>query len=280
MLAPLTLKAKHDLRKLIAEEPSWKKPISDEQRSIWIANFKMIEEVRDILYVRCSIPEDAVSCHPRLLLLCDAADPGIMIAVYISFERKNGTWTCDLLVGKGLLAPENLKLPDKELQALSGAADIMAILKRCLKDWGCLFLAFSDSEIAICWTIYEKSKLTTFVRNRVINIRMKMGTEILHHVSGEFNPCDVGTRPEKISADSVRPGSIWMSGHNWMNGSVEDARALGIVKTVEDIRLTNESKKKFKDGISYDTFSQDDEAFAIVQLNTIDAKKMFRRQEF
>ena len=55
-----------------------------------------------------------------------------------------------------------------------------------------------------------------------------------------------------------------MSGHNWMNGSVEDARALGIVKTVEDIRLTNESKKKFKDGISYDTFSQDEEAFAIV----------------
>ena len=60
LLAPLTLKLKHDLRGLVKFTTSWTEPIPDHQRSIWIENFKTIEETRDILYVRCKIPEDAV----------------------------------------------------------------------------------------------------------------------------------------------------------------------------------------------------------------------------
>merc|ERR1712105_70053 len=81
LLAPLTLKLKNDLRTLISFEPSWRTaPIPDHQRATWINNFKMIEEVRDILYIRCSIPTDAISIHGRILLLCDAANSGIILA--------------------------------------------------------------------------------------------------------------------------------------------------------------------------------------------------------
>ena len=117
------------------------------------------------------------------------------------------------------------------------------------------------------------------------------------------------------TVDEVRPVSIWMLPYELMNHSLEDARAFGIVKTVEDIKPINESGKKFedgisndtfkdgisndtfkdgishgtfkdgtsygtfKDGISYDTFSQDQDAFTIVQPNVKDGKNMFRRQE-
>ena len=80
LLAPLLLKLKSDLRKLITFEPSWTLPIPDHQRAIWVNNFKIIDEVRDILYIRCSIPSDAVSPVARILLLCDAADNGIVFA--------------------------------------------------------------------------------------------------------------------------------------------------------------------------------------------------------
>ena len=107
LLTPLTLKLKSDLRKLIKAEPSWTKSIPDHQREIWVNNFKTIEEVRDIFYIRCTIPIDAVSCQARLLLLCDAADDGIVLAAYACYERPDGDWSCDLLFGKGLLAQEN-----------------------------------------------------------------------------------------------------------------------------------------------------------------------------
>ena len=119
LLAPLTLKLKSDLRTLISYEPSWTASIPDHQRAIWINNFKMIEEVRDILYVRCVIPADAVSCKPRILLLCDAANSGIILGAYSSYEQLGGQWSCDLLFGKGLLAPENWTIPQKELHGLS-----------------------------------------------------------------------------------------------------------------------------------------------------------------
>ena len=212
LLAPLLLKLKSDLRKLITFEPSWKLPIPDHQRAVWVNNFKIIEEVRDILYVRCSIPSDAVSSKARILLLADAADDGIIFAAYVGYLRKCGSWSSDLLFGKGLLAPENWTIPQKELHGVPAVANLKPVLENSLGSWVDKYYAFSDSEIAICWSFYDKVKLTTFVRNRVVNIRTKLGLDILHHVDGKNNPCDTGTRPELITADSVKPGSLWLTG--------------------------------------------------------------------
>ena len=112
-----------------------------------------------------------------------------------------------------------------------------------------------------------KTKLTTFVRNRVVNIRTKMGLEFLYHVNGTENPTDVGTRPELITSDSVRPGSVWLTGKNWMRLSINKAQEEGVIKTVEDIKLTNEKKKTFKEGIAYDTFDNVEQGlFAVARI--------------
>ena len=270
LLTPITLKLKNDLRKLITYEPSWTKPIPDHQRAIWINNFKTIEEVRDIMYLRCVIPSDANSTKARLLFVCDAAEVGIVLGAYVGYERQDGSWSCDLLFGKGLLAPENWTIPQKELHALSGLSNLKVVLENAIGTWLDGIYAFSDSEIALCWSIYETVKLSTMVRNRVINIRSKMGLDILHHVEGKHNPCDVGIRPENVTADSVRPGSVWMSGKDWMKLSISKAQEIGVIKTVQDIKLTNEKKKVFKEGIVFDTFETADEnIFAIHKVNKI-----------
>ena len=278
LLAPLTLKLKSDLRTLISYEPSWTASIPDHQRAIWINNFKMIEEVRDILYVRCVIPADAVSCKPRILLLCDAANSGIILGAYSSYERLGGQWSCDLLFGKGLLAPENWTIPQKELHGLSALSNLKIILENALDSWIGEFQAFSDSEIALSWVIYEKVKLNTFVRNRVVNIRTKMGLDILHHVEGKSNPMDVGTRPEEITAESVKPGSVWLKGKPWMNESLEKAKEWKIIKHVEEIKLSHEKKKVFKDGIIFDTFEESDPSvFAVARVPKVDLEKVKNR---
>ena len=183
--------------------------------------------------------------------------------------------------GKVLLAAENWTIPQKEQHGTTALSNINVILENCLSEWSCKFFAFSDSEIVLSWVIYEKTKLTTFVRNRVINIRSKMGLDILHHVEGTQNPTDVGTRPELITADSVRPGSVWLTGKDWMRLSMSKAQEIGVVKTVEDIKLTNDKKKIFKEGIAYDTFSDVDQGFfAIAKVYAIYDDKIVKRQKF
>ena len=83
-----------------------------------------------------------------------------------------------------------------------------------------------------------------------------MGLKNLFHVNGKFNSCDVGTSPEVITADSVKPGSIWISGHEWMKGSIE-------------------KKKSFREGIAYDLFDESDQSvFGILQVGKTDHEKM------
>ena len=60
LLAPLTLKFKNDLRNLIKVQPSWTESIPLDHGAIWVNNFKTIEDLRDLMYIRCTIPSDAV----------------------------------------------------------------------------------------------------------------------------------------------------------------------------------------------------------------------------
>ena len=46
-LAPLTLKFKHDLRKLIVENPEWDDPINEKQILRWKTNILIIEDVKE-----------------------------------------------------------------------------------------------------------------------------------------------------------------------------------------------------------------------------------------
>ena len=73
-LAPITLRIKHDIRKLIKESPEWDSQISSAARSLWVQNFKMVEDVRYYLYNRCSRPNDALRKTCRLMILVDAAE--------------------------------------------------------------------------------------------------------------------------------------------------------------------------------------------------------------
>ena len=107
-----------------------------------------------------------------------------------------------------------------------------------------------------------------------------MGIDILHHVEGINNPTDVGTRPEDISAESVKPGSVWLKGKPWMNMSINKAKESGIIKHVDDIKLTNDKKKVFKEGIIFDTFDDtgDVAVFGVAKFGKIDKPRIAERE--
>ena len=221
--APITLRIKHDLRKLIRELPEWDKPMSPVARSLWVQNFGMIEEIRNLLYPRCSRPEDALRKTCRLWLLVDAAEWGMIVTVYVGWERKSGEYSCSHLLGKGLLGPEPLTLPQKELHILSVGADIKEFFMSALGEWVEEVLVASDSEIALCWASYETVKLNQYNRVRVINITSKINLQDLFHVKGQDNPADIGTRVRSIAPSDVFPDSEYITGKPWMKLGRNDA---------------------------------------------------------
>ena len=148
-LTPVTLKFKYDLRRLINEAP-----ISSQARALWLQNFNIMEETRNFVYVRCTRPADALRFTCRLWVLVDAAEWGMIVTVYVGWERKNGSYSCSHLFGKGLLGPEALTLPQKELHILSVGADITELLSVMLEEWVEEVLVAGDSEIALCCAPY------------------------------------------------------------------------------------------------------------------------------
>ena len=250
-LTPVTLRIRHDLRKLIHETPEWDVAVSPLSRSLWIQNFAMLEDVRGLMYMRCSRPDDALRKTCRLWILVDAAEWGMIVTVYVGWERKCGKYSCSHLFGKGLLGLESSTLPQKELHILSVGADIHQLLSTMLVEWVEEVLVGSDSEIAICWSSYETVKLNQYNRVRVINIVSKISLQNLYHVKGCHNPADIGTRSKSISAVDVLPDSEYICGLRWMQLPKE-----GIIKPIEHIKLGHAEKRAVKKGIVFDSFEK------------------------
>ena len=227
----MSLKLKHDLRKLIEADPNWDTQLSPNLRELWISNFKFIEEMRDIKYVRCMVPEDALRPTVRIWLLCDASPSGgLIVCAYSGNERKDGSWSSNLLFAKNLLSPQNWTTPQAELHVLSSLGNICHILTQSLNDWVEVIRAGSDSTIALSWVIYEKVRLHVFHRLRVSNVRSKLDMSELFHVEGKQNVSDTGTRPDLLRPDDIVPGSDWMLGRPWMKLDVKEAVDSGVIE--------------------------------------------------
>ena len=249
--APLTLKFKFDLRALIKISPDWDMPVSDEVRNQWIKNFQLMNETRDFWFTRSPVPVDAVDCKQMVVWIkSDAAERGgIMVGVWSSYERRDGSYSCSHLFGRGLLASETLSTPKLELHGLSSAANVKNMVENAIQEWIKVIYVGTDSEISLSWVLYENNKLDVFTRNRASNIRSKVPLETLHWVEGKENLSDTGTRPESVNASTVSPDSEWIQGKAWMHSSYNEALSAGVIKKVSDVQLNHESKKKMKEGL-------------------------------
>ena len=111
----------------------------------------------------------------------------MVVTAYVGWEKEDGSYSCSHLFGKGFLGPEAVTLPQKELHILSVGADITELLSVVLKDWVEEVLVAGDSEIALCWVLYETVKLNQYNRVRVINIKSKLALDNLFHIQRSEN---------------------------------------------------------------------------------------------
>ena len=64
---------------------------------------------------------------------------------------------------------------------------------------------------------------------------------------------DTGTRLDLIKPEDIVPGSPWMVGQPWMKLQLDEAIQTGIIKNTDSIKMDNDSRKAFKEGVLLDS---------------------------
>ena len=253
-LSPVLARTKLLLRQTVKGTQGWDDTMSSELRSKWIKEFLFIEKLRGLNFNRAKMPVDAVDCDMRVLCGGDAAENVFILGAWGGFKLRNGDWSCQLLVGKSLLCAESWTIPMGELVALMGSANLSWTLRLALSEWldASRIINFSDSIIALCWATSEGKKMGTFHRNRAIQIRRAVNLDQLYHVKTKFQPCDLGTRPEKVEVENVGPNSPWFNGLPWMHLEIDQAVDMGILTPAAKLRLSDEEKREYKRGLLID----------------------------
>ena len=249
---PILIAAKVDLRATFKRTEDWDCPMPADLRQRWIKHFWNWEQLRGIQFSRAIMPEDAICHKMRLTTAVDAAGEAIVVGVWAGFKRKGGEFSCQQLISRTILTKENSSIPKDELEALTGGSNLCWLVRKWLDDWVESYIVVGDSTISLFWVSSEHKKLTLFVRNRVLQILRGSSLDNMYHVKTEYNPSDLGTRPNKVKLDQVTPDSKWICGEEWMTWSVEKAIEEEILKPVAQLRLKAEEEDTFNEGCVFD----------------------------
>lgn len=250
---PIMIGLKADLRDVVINTMTWDEPMSLDLRNKWLENFWKVEQLRGIQFTRPRMPETAVSTKMRLITGVDAALLALIMGCWGCFKLRDGSWSCQFIIGRGLLAPPNGTIPKNELESLCGGSNLSWVVRKALGDWVDSQMVVGDSIIALCWTTSENKRLSMFHRNRVIQIRRGTSLEELYHVKTSENPSDIGTRPSKVTIQDVGPDSMWENGTDWMHGDISDAVQDGILIPAQELRLNKENEEEFSRGLIFDS---------------------------
>ena len=250
---PILIGLRLDVREVVLSTSSWDEAMSQNLRNKWIINFWKLEQLRGINFHRPIMPEDAVDTRMRLITATDASLEAIMIGCWGCFKLKDGSYSCKLVIGRGLLAPTESTIPKNELESLTGGSNLSWVVRKALGSWIDESFLVGDSVISLCWVTAENKRLSMFHRNRVIQIRR--GTELNHlfHVVSNQNPADIGTRPSKVTMQDVGPDSKWEKGLSWMQGDMEKAVSEGHLKPAKELRLSRELEDEYSRGLLFES---------------------------
>ena len=206
-LAVLLIRSSVLLRATVKSTNNWDDVMSADLRSKWLKEFLLWEKLRGLQFDRAIMPHDAVDSKMRVIVAADAAQPAMVIGSWGGFRKLDGSWSCQLILGRALLTAEDSTIPKSELTALTAGSNMSWLVKNSLKECVDEVILISDSVIALCWTSSDKKQLSLFHRNRVLQIRRMIGLDQIYHVDTNHNPSDVGTRPDAVTIDDVSQNS-------------------------------------------------------------------------
>ena len=241
IFTPLVARFKLDLHTLVERGLDWDDKIPDDLCADWEEKFSLMKGIGDVRVKRAVVPSDAKNLEFHTIEAGDASAKMIIVATYVRIERKNGEFSCSLILGKSKLVPKGMSLPRAELTAARLNSQLGHLVQRALGDRAGKRVSVTDSEITLHWLNSWSKPLKQFVRGSVIQTLRLTEQEQWKWIPSEANPCDIGTR-RQVCLNDVKPGGEWEKGKDWMRGPCK----LFPTKTVDEIKITSEKESSFK----------------------------------
>ena len=214
-IAPITASMKIDIQELIRRKLNWDDTIPDDLRPLWETNFEMMQDLRKLRFNRAIVPDDAVDLNLNTLDFGDASKSMICSCIYARFKKKDGTFSCQLVLARTKVVPQGMSLPRAELTAALTNTFTGEVVRRSFKGYHQGFIKFTDNQACLYWITNNQIPLKEWVRNRVIEIQRFSTTDQWHYIQSEDMIADIGTRKGATLHD-VDKRSVWQNGFMWM----------------------------------------------------------------
>ena len=108
-----------------------------------------VGEVAGVQFNRAIEDEDAISLDINTIDTGNATKSLVCSAIYARFQRKDKSYSCQLIFSRSKLAPEGMTLPRAELCAASLNASTGHVVKLALGDLHKECIKLTDSQIAL-----------------------------------------------------------------------------------------------------------------------------------
>ena len=119
---------KLDLRDSDKQTDGWDGAVPEELRSKCLNHFWRFETLKGMKFERARMPANAVSTDMEMIFAADAAEWIKIVGAWVRFRLDNGKFSCQLLIGRSLLADENGTIPKNELDSLTMGSNLSWIL--------------------------------------------------------------------------------------------------------------------------------------------------------
>ena len=242
LAVPITCGFKTDLKRLNGLD--WNQVISDEDKGIWDKNFSMIQDLREVVFRRAVVPEDALDLDIETIDVADASKVLMCCAIYARFKLKGGGYSCQLVFARSKIVPDDMSMPRAELSAAALNAAMGHVVRISFGKFHKGHIKLTDSQVALHWINTFRSELLLWVRNKVIEINRLAPMELWRYVRSKDNIADLGTR-KGAQIEDIGPDSEWIKGKPWMSLPAEEFPLLKVQETVLSLNeLTDLNKER------------------------------------
>src|SRR5277367_11813 len=236
VLCPMTMIPKKLLREMCHLGLDWDDPAPEKI----VREFKAWKE-QLILAERIEIPRwtEGTAGEAELHLFVDASQEAYAACVFLRVLTAEQPYPVHLRQAKSRIAPKGkCTIPRLELMAcVIGARLLRNVLDGLKRDLP--IFCWSDSTTALWWLQHE-GPWSTFVQNRVEEVRRLTQVGRWRHISGNLNPADL---PSRGATGLTLWKSRWWEGPRWLTEPHESTYQSEILQSSEEVDLERKRNK-------------------------------------
>lgn len=216
LVAPVTIRGKMILRKIVTDSSDWDSPLPEQYRSEWESWKTELQCLKEVNIRRTYMKHNASlskAVRREIHVYSDASEDAIAAVAYLKTIRLDGEIHVGIILGKAKVAPKHgNSIPRLELCGALLAVEIYDIAVSALDIAVDCVQFHIDSKVVLGYINNRVRRFYVYVSNRIERVLRTTTPEQWTYVPTHMNPADCATRSLPASQMQNSP---------WLQGTVQ-----------------------------------------------------------